>query len=363
VLEESGEANESSLPERRGRESQPAIGMLEGVATYPYCYDPNVRFHLPNSAFLGNIETFVSKVDPSGSGNLRVTFNPRWVYVHPAVLAMVACAGTLVRAQGGTVKATVPRMRTLPYLIRMKLFDHLGIDPKYEIQEHEAAGRFIPLTQIRTNDELSQFIVDMIPLLHAEPEEVGPIKYVMSELVRNVLEHALSSVGALVCAQYFSDSGRLAVGVADAGVGILGSMAKFHPVKTSLEATTLALRPGITGTTSRWGGTEYNAGAGLFFVKAIACASRNFFMAYSGDGLFKLRRTPADQEPVIQTDPADDRATRHDDVPPWQGTVMGIDLTLSGGVTFERLLREIRDVYHLDVREGRKAVYKKPRFA
>ncbi len=211
---------------------------------------------------------------------------------------------------------------------------------------------------------MSAFIVDMVPLLHAGPDEVGPIKYVMSELVRNVLEHARSTVGALVCAQYFRESGRLAVGVADAGVGILGSMVKYHPAKTSLDAISLALRPGITGTTSRWGGTEYNAGAGLFFVKAIACASRNFFLAYSGGGMFKLRRTPAAQEPAIQTDPANDLATRHDDdVPSWPGTVMGIDLSLAAGTTFEKFLREIRDIYHLDVREKKKGAYKKPRFA
>lgn len=322
-----------------------------------------MELHLPNSAFLGNIETFVSKAHAEDPSKLRVTFNPRWVAIHPAVLAMVACASALVRSQGGVVEAEVPEIRSLPYLIRMKLFDHLGIDPGYEIQEHEAAGRFIPLTEIRTKDDLSQFIVDMIPLLHAEPAEVGPIKYVMSELIRNVLEHAASPVGALVCAQYFKDSERLAVGVADAGQGILGSMKRSHPVKSSLEAITLALKPGVTGTTSRWGGTEYNAGAGLFFVKAIACASRNFFVAYSGDGLFKLRRTPGDQEPAIQTDPGKDLATTHGDVLPWPGTVMGVDLALTAGVTFEKLLRDIRDVYHLDVRDKRKAAYKRPRFA
>lgn len=321
-----------------------------------------VKIHLPNSAFLGNIESFVSKLDPRYPNRLSVTFNSRWVYVHPAVLSTVACAGLVARGNGGRVRANVPKIATLPYLIRMGLFDLLDVDPGYKIEAHEAAGRFIPLTQIRNKDELRSFIVDMIPLLHAAPAEVGPIKYVMSELIRNVLEHARSPVGAVVCAQYFPEKERLAVGVADAGVGIRGSMARFHGVKSSLDAISLALRPGVTGTTARWGGTEYNAGAGLFFVKAIACASRNFFVAYSEDGLFKLRRTPATREPAIQTDSDADLATRHRDVPPWPGTIMGVDLSLASGMTFEKLLREIRDVYHVDVREKKKAQYKKPRF-
>lgn len=142
-----------------------------------------------------------------------------------------------------------------------------------QVQEHEEAGRFIPLTNVRTKDELSEFIINMIPLLHATPGEAEPIKYVVSELVRNALEHSASPVGAFVCAQYFKKTERLAIGVCDAGIGILGSMSRSHAVATSMDAISLAMKPGITGTTSRYGGTEYNAGAGLFFMKAIACAS------------------------------------------------------------------------------------------
>src|SRR5450759_3246848 len=44
----------------------------------------------------------------------------------------------------------IPNIRSLTYLVRMKLFDFLRLRPPIEIQEHEEAGRFIPLTQIRT---------------------------------------------------------------------------------------------------------------------------------------------------------------------------------------------------------------------
>lgn len=321
-----------------------------------------MRLHLPNSAFLGNIETYVRRVDSSAPESLEVTFNDRWVAVHPLVLATVACAGATVRARGGIVGVAIPSARSLPYFVRMRLFEHLGVDPGLTIQEHEAAGRFIPLTQIRTKEQLSAFIIDMIPLLHATPQEADPIKYVVSELVRNALEHSRSQVGAFVCAQYFSTSGRLAIAVADSGIGILGSMQTHHHVATAEEAIALALQPGVTGTTSKWGGTEYNAGAGLFFTKAIACASRNFFVAYSGDAMFKLRRTAAGTTPRINPDPADDVATRHADLPPWPGTAVGIDVSMDESVTFDELLSDIRDVYFVDVRK-RKRTFKKARFA
>jgi hypothetical protein len=52
------------------------------------------------------------------------------------------------------------------------------------------------------------------------------------------------------------------------------SMALSHRVPTDAAALRLALQPGITGTTHRIGGTEFNAGAGLFFTKSIASLSR-----------------------------------------------------------------------------------------
>jgi anti-sigma regulatory factor (Ser/Thr protein kinase) len=245
--------------------------------------------------------------------------------------------------------------------VRMKLFDFLDLDPGITVTEYEPAGRFIPLTQIRNDHELNRFIVDMVPLLHADPSEAGPIKFVVSELVRNVLEHANSPVGALVCAQYYQKTGRLSVGVADYGMGIRDSISRSHPVKDSLDAIHLALRPGITGTTPKYGGDEYNAGAGLFLLKSIARASRNFFLAYSGDALFKLLKGNGGDGQLL-ADPRMDRATRLRGVSPWPGTIMGIDISVEAHATFKELLEQIWNVYRLDVRLKKKARYKKPRF-
>jgi anti-sigma regulatory factor (Ser/Thr protein kinase) len=288
-----------------------------------------------------------------------VTLNDRWVSVHPVVLAATASAALAVLARGGRVKAECPDISSIRYLERMKLYEFLGITSGVAITEHEAAGRFIPLSQIRNVDELGSFLIDMVPLLHATPEDSEAIQYVVSELVRNVLEHSASPVGAVVCAQYYKNTNRVAIGVADAGIGILESMQRSHPVSKSLDAISLAMQPGVSGTTSRPGGTDFNAGAGLFFCKAIASASENTFVIYSGDALFKLRR--ADDPNILYPDPAFDRATRHTDVPIWNGTVVGIDVAVEKKTPFSALLRLIRDAYALDVKASKVKV-KKARF-
>src|SRR5205814_597417 len=80
------------------------------------------------------------------------------------------------------------------------------------------------------------FLADMVPLLHASRSEVEPIQYVISELVRNVLEHSGSATGAVLCAQYYAESKRLALGVADAGIGIRASLEGHFDVPNDLAA-------------------------------------------------------------------------------------------------------------------------------
>jgi anti-sigma regulatory factor (Ser/Thr protein kinase) len=285
-----------------------------------------------------------------------------YVHVHPAALAMAACMGDLVHSTGGVATGTVRQVPSLPYMIRMRLFDFLRLDPGRTIEEHEEAGRFIPITKITNNDELRNVITNMIPLLHAPEEVADPIQYVVSEMVRNVLEHAASPVGAFICAQYYRDLGRLSIGIADAGVGIRNSMARSHKVTSSREAILLALQPGVTGVTARIGGNESNAGAGLFFTRSIAALSGNYFFLHSGPAMFKLLRPRRPGERELNADPSDDDHTMTTDLPNWAGTVVGIDISVKGGRRFGVLLDEIRKSYTLDTKTKKKAYYRRIRF-
>ncbi|MCD8740609.1 hypothetical protein LT679_08365 [Mucilaginibacter roseus] len=239
--------------------------------------------HVPNSAFLGNIESFTSKFNPLNTSVLNVTSNQKWISIHPLVISMIVALAKEMEITGGFINCEDFSAKSRPYLLRMGLINHLKPHHGLQINEHESSGRFIPARQIKTSDELNQFIIDMVPLLHTTPEQAFPIKYVISELVRNVLEHSESEIGAIVSAQYFKKSNRISIGVADRGIGIKASMNKSYATKNDKEAVDLALRPGITGTTNKVGGTEFNAGAGLFFTKSIAKVSRDLFLLYSGN--------------------------------------------------------------------------------
>lgn len=316
-----------------------------------------MRIHIPNSAFLGSIDTFLRGFDPANSETLTITANKKWIFVHPVALAMIAALAMTVDKDKIVCEKIVARSGH--YLERMGLFKFLQKESGMKIEEHEASGRFIPLTQIKTSSELSRFLTDMVPLLHLPPEHAEPIQYIVSELVRNVLEHASAKNGAIVCAQYHAKSNKIRLGIVDTGVGIKKTINYSHPAKDDLDAIQLALTPGITGTTRKEGGTEFNAGAGLFFIKSIAYVNQNFFSIYSGSGLYKLLKRDDSKTLRLYADPFLDRHSKGHSFPYWQGTVVGVDISLSTNQAFTALLDLIRETYSKAVKERKKERYKK----
>ena len=274
------------------------------------------------------------------------------------VLSMVAALGLIVGQKNINCEKFIAKSRH--YFSRMRLFDILNIPFNGIYMEHESAGRFIPLQVIRNSREKTQLIEDIIPLLHLQqaPEQAKAIGYIITELVDNVLEHADTPVGAVICAQYYPDSNCIRIGIADTGKGIKEAINLSHHAPTDIEAIQLALWPGITGTTRKGGGTEENAGAGLFFTKSIASINRDFFVIYSGDTLYKMLKKTPTASLRLNVDPFDDRHSKASNLPPWKGTVVGIDITLDQTTQFLSLLKAIRAVYHPAAKKRKKAKYK-----
>ena len=316
-----------------------------------------MKIHLPNSAFLGNIDPFLQSFDSSDENSLEITANKKWISIHPVILSMVASLGLKAK----NIKCEKLEATSKHYLERMGLFKFLNLDSGIDIKKHEPTGRFIPLTKITDSSKLTTFITNMVPLLHLEPKQAQPIKYIISELVRNVLEHSQSQKGAVVSAQYYKKSNTIRIGIADTGVGIKKSISQSHYAKNHMEAIRLALMPGITGTTKKEGGTEYNAGAGLFFIKSIAKVNRNFFVVYSGDAMYKLLKSQ-DKKIRLYGDPFEDNHSKKDNLPHWKGTLIGIDINLDDTKEFSILLDLISETYTKSIRERKKQRYRRPKF-
>src|SRR5665648_55780 len=104
-----------------------------------------MKIHLPNSAFLGNIDPFLKSIDIEDSSTLDITFNKKWVSVHPIVLCMIS-ALWLSTKNNAILKIQPLETKPKNYFERIGLFKLLGYDSGIKIVEHDPSGRFIPIT-------------------------------------------------------------------------------------------------------------------------------------------------------------------------------------------------------------------------
>jgi hypothetical protein len=308
---------------------------------------------IPNEASIRTLRNFLSgntpfsdTVDPA-----QLVMHPRWTFMDPLAMAMTAAWGGWCQRNACSIKAENIAGPHTKYAVRMGLFKHLRVPHDPLTEEHEEAGRFIPLSQVKTGRELAGVIGNVSALLHLdnEPNALAAVQYCVSELIRNVLEHSASPEGAFVCAQRYSTQSqqRVSIAVADCGFGIAEHLSHAYPEAKddSQVALRLAMQFGVTGAvrSGMYGGATDNAGAGLFFTRAIAKATGGYFVLLSGDGVFRARRPLKKKKTTIYADAFND--PRHDFWNldwSWPGTVAAVEIFTQNVGHFPKFFQSIR---------------------
>jgi hypothetical protein len=75
-----------------------------------------------------------------------------------------------------------------------------------------------------------------------------------------------------------------------------------------------------------------------------------------------LRGIDTSEPNKLYADPFKDKHSTSENIPLWQGTVVGVDISLNATQEFSRLLELIRGVYAKTIRERKHAKYRKPTF-
>ena len=326
-----------------------------------------INVSIPNSVSLNNFENIFKGNSFEFKGDdVSFSFHPKYIAMHPVGIAFLAAIGDLIKINGSKISGTLNReITSIIFLQRMGLFSSLGFENPLQFNDHEESGRFIPLKKIRNSKESKEFMQEIDPILHANRDSAPVIKHVFGELLRNIIEHSGAQYGGNVCATYNRKKKKVSIGISDAGMGLRKSLSKSHAIISDQDAIIKALTPGITGTTSRIGGNEQNAGAGLFFTKSIAKSTRNHFIIYSGCGYYKLRKVKKikGDNIVLNPDPTLDENTQIDNAPFFPGTLVGIDVQINDSKVFTQLIQDIGKAYSSGVKKSKKDYYRKIQFS
>ncbi len=325
-------------------------------------YNGDMRITFSNVDQLKSLNYFLVTNDLSDSSRLEIATVTNWMNIHPACLVFAAAIADEVGPE--RVEIVTNSSQSAIYLDRMGLYRYTQHDCPVAYEQHEEAGRFIPITQVKTNLEQSRLIADLHPLLHLSPEKSETIKYILGELIRNVIEHSGARGGAFVAVQYVAAKDKLSVGICDTGIGLRASLERYHAPVDDLDAIRMALTPGVSGTTLRDGGTGDNAGAGLYIVKSIVRMTRNYFVVYSGDSAYKMHKYDKRVKygPRLNDNPFVDKHTSYDNLPSFGGTLIGLDITLTDTERFSEILERIKKSYSQAIRERKKRKYREIKF-
>lgn len=152
-----------------------------------------------------------------------------------------------------------------------------------------SADRFFPVSVIRTEKEIMPYVRGVMDMLKIEdPEMNDAMRYSMIELLRNVVQHSRSPLGATSFATYFPKTELTEIVIADTGCGIRASLRDRYPdISKDYKAVRFATQPHVSGTFSQgaYQSMLNNAGLGLFFIKEIVSRGCGGFHLASGDSI------------------------------------------------------------------------------
>jgi len=315
------------------------------------------RIFVPNAAVVRSAQNFLRPATwPLGRGTTEVEFHPRYCHMQPWVLAALGAWGIEYRSAGGEI--TVTNAERAAYGWRFGLADYFGIPSPVVTQQHEESGRFVALRTIKTSADLADLLASIVTLLHLadEPQDARAVLYIMSEMVRNVLEHSESPHGAVVAAQYYPPrrTGRryVSIGVADAGVGVRKTLSRNYSVASHGDALLKAIQPGVTGAVPGQYGSADNAGAGLAMTRSMAGATQGYFALASGSAMFRTS--------LAQRKPPDHQLVK--EIGFFPGTIVCVEIELREDSDFTAVLGTARGAFGEAIQGSSEAV-KKVRFS
>jgi len=267
----------------------------------------------------------------------KVRFAGGDAHVEPWALAALGAYALASSRYDMTIEAS--GLDSAPEPLRMGIAKFFALGDDAEV---EAAGRYIPLRQIKGTNDLGLLFADIVPLLHLDdrPEQAQAVQYSVSEMVRNVLEHSRSPEGAVVAAELYQRTddrqASVSIGIADCGAGIWRSLSRNFPnLASDRDAVLTAVKPGTTGAVKTYYGTTDNAGAGLFYTRRLATTANGQFGLVSGEAF--LRTAPGDEELSDEELLAE--------IPRYPGTVVAVEIGIEEPFEWAEFLRSTGDAF------------------
>jgi anti-sigma regulatory factor (Ser/Thr protein kinase) len=268
--------------------------------------------NVPGNLDLAHALAFAREVAalPDNTAILGLNFDA-WKQVKPSDLplkpfGMLAASMAVQRFKARVPTAVIVPATPLPnnglegYAAHMGMLKACGIDLGKAPGEAKGSPTYLPITRIENPSRLDGDTIEARSLQLArqltQQQDGGlvlTLKYSLTEIIRNVAEHA-QSPDSWLCAQYWQSRGEAEIALIDSGRGLRASLSKNPVIREQLvddrAAIKFALMPGVSRNV--WKGNRQrdddwaNSGFGLYMNYRICSEGGSFFIASGDTGIY-----------------------------------------------------------------------------
>lgn len=212
-------------------------------------------------------------------------------------------------------------------------------------------GRTVKLHRISKYVEIESLAeqISILPIIDKEQggeyidevETKETIKYIIIELLRNVVQHSCDEFGGIVIAQRMDEGEEyvndkcVQICVVDLGIGIFESLKTMHPdIRDNNVALERSIWPSFSGKFPKGlKGTDQNAGMGLFFIsEMVKRLGGRMLLASRSSSLF------------IEGDPEGEGNNTIEFIETsFPGTLIAIDIPKRSVGDFEALIKKVQE--------------------
>ena len=141
------------------------------------------------------------------------------------------------------------------------------------------------------NESVADFIIKRILLKISDSEDKDDIqqylRYMITEMIDNVVSHACSTGYDCIAAQYYPSLKKIQIAIVDSGIGLMNSLRNNHNPSNEVTAISKALEKEITGSNKYDSyGNQKHAGLGLFFLKRIIEQTKGNLLIISNNTMY-----------------------------------------------------------------------------
>jgi len=155
---------------------------------------------------------------------------------------------------------------------------------------------YLPLIQFDNNidtitDIITRKIIYKAKKITPEAREdlLNYLKYLIREIMDNVISHSQSNCGGFITAQLYPSNNKVQVVIIDNGIGLLHSLSNHYNLENETAAIKKAMEKEVTGSNSfaAYNNVQKHAGLGLFFLSRIIENTKGNLLIVSNNTIYK----------------------------------------------------------------------------